>query len=78
MPTSQHRPRCLGGSLTYAMLRRVVHRSRPISSQIFQNGVLAATSSARRAFSAAFDGLFGIAHLPIGSNPITIGVAMTP
>jgi hypothetical protein len=43
------------------MLRRVVHRLLPISSQIFQNGVLAATSSANRAFSAAFNGLWGIA-----------------
>jgi hypothetical protein len=43
------------------MLRRVVHLSRSISSQIFQNGVLAATSSANRAFSAALNRAFDIA-----------------
>ena len=34
------------------MLRRVVHRSRPITSQISEIGVFAATSSASRSFSA--------------------------
>src|SRR5688572_6792813 len=51
------------------MLRRVVHRLRPISSHIFQNGVLAATSSANRAFSAAVNLGCAIATLPIGTNP---------
>jgi hypothetical protein len=43
-------------------------RSRSISSQIFQNGVLAATSSTNRAFSTALNRAF-TSHLPIGSNP---------
>jgi hypothetical protein len=59
------------------MLRRVVHRLLPISSQIFQNGVLAATSSANRAFSAALNGLWGIAP-PDRITPIRTADSMIP
>jgi hypothetical protein len=60
------------------MLRRVVHRSRPISSQIRQNGVPAATSSSNRPFSASDSRFPRIASLPTGSNPIEADVALIP
>jgi hypothetical protein len=59
------------------MLRRVVHRSRPITSQISDSGVFAATSSASRSFSATVNRLC-ISHLLIGSNPIRATVALIP
>jgi hypothetical protein len=58
------------------MLRRVVHRSRPITSQISASGVFAATSSANRSFSATVNGLC-ISHLPDRSNPIRTTDALT-
>jgi hypothetical protein len=55
------------------MFRRVVHRSRPITSQIRQNGTPSATSSASRSFSCS-DNL-GTHTLPIRPDPIKAGVA---
>jgi hypothetical protein len=46
------------------ILRRVVHRSRPITSQISASGVPAATSSANSFFSDSANGLC-ISHLLI-------------
>jgi len=59
------------------MLRRVVQRSRPIASQISDIGVPAATSSAKRSFSATVNGLC-IGHLLIGSNSIRATDALIP
>jgi hypothetical protein len=59
------------------MLRRVVQRSRPITSQISAIGVPAATSSANRSFSATVNGLC-IGHLPDRSNSIRATDALIP
>ena len=50
------------------MLRRVVHRSRPINSAISLKRVPAATSSANRTFSATVNALC-ISHLQDRIDP---------
>jgi len=59
------------------MLRRVVQRSRPITSQISDNGVFVATNSASR-FSATVNHRFAISHLRDRSNSIRATVALIP